>query len=203
MALSDVRICNMALAHLGHTKFIANLETERTLAAEICNEFYEEARNFVLEDFPWSFARKYLTLGLVTDYTAVTTPHDWDYAYRYPDDCIFFRRIVTTNGRQETTPPPFAIGSDDSGRLVYTDEEDAVGEYTKLITDPTLVTAQFAEALSWYLAGMICPGLAKDRKKETACFQMYEISKGKAARSSGNEQQQTPEPESEFVRARE
>ncbi len=199
MPLSEAQICNMALAHVGHTQFIANLETEQSNEANVCGLFYEQARDFVLEDYPWPFATRYATLNLIEE----DPNNDWDYSYRYPSDCVFVRRLVTALGRENTTPPPFKTGSDDSGRLIYTDEEDAVAEYTKKIEDPAMFPALFGEAVSWYLSGLICPGLAKDRKQAVACFQMYEITKGRAQATAGNEQQQTTEPESEFIRARE
>jgi hypothetical protein len=198
MALTDIQICNMALAHLGQTKFIASL-TERSVAAELCNQFYEQARNFALEDFPWPFATKYGTLGLVEE----DPNDDWTYSYRYPSDCMAVRRIVTGLGRANPKPPPFEIGADDNGRLIYTDQEDAVIRYTRLVEDAALYPAVFGEAVSWWLAGLLAPGLAKDRKQAQTAFQMYEIIKGQAYAQQLNEQQQTDEPESEFIRARE
>jgi hypothetical protein len=57
-------------------------------------------------------------------------------------------------------------------------------------------------SLSWYLGGLIAPGLAKDRKQALNCFQVYEILKGQAQAQQLNEQQQTLEPDSEAIRAR-
>lgn len=202
MALTDVQICNLALGHIGHTKFISAL-TDRTNEAQVLNTFYEPARDVVLEDYPWPFATKYETLGLVTDFTDETDPHDWDYAYRYPSDCVYARRIVTSNGRSEPKPAPFKVGSDEDGRLIYTNEEDAILEYTRLVDDPSLYPSKFAMALSWYLASLIAPGLAKSDKKAGACAQMYHIVKTMAEAGAGNEQHAVPEPESEFIRARE
>ena len=198
MALTDVQICNMALGHLGQTKFIADL-SERSLAADLCNQFYEQARNFSFEDFPWPFANKYATLELVEE-----DPNDeWDYSYRYPSDCMAVRRIVTTIGRTDPNPPPFEIGGDDQGRLIYTDQEDAIGKYTRLVEDTNLYPAVFGEAVSWWLAGLLAPGLARDKKQGQLAFQMYAVIKGQAEAQQLNEQQQSPEPESEFIRSRE
>ena len=203
MPLTDVAICNMALGHIGHTKFVANLETERSLEAEVLNLYYQPARDFVLEDYPWPEATKYATLGLVADYTNVTTPHDWNYSYRYPADCLFARRLVTLVGRVDPNPPPFRTGVDDVGRLIYTDQQDAVLEYTQLLTDPARFRTMLGQAISWYVAGLIAPSLARDRKQAEGCLKMYGIIKSMAAAQAGNEQQQSVEPESEFIRSRE
>lgn len=198
MALTDVQICNMALGHLGQTKFIATLQ-DRSLAADLCALYYEPARDFVLEDFPWPFATKYATLGLVEE----DPNSDWSYSYRYPDDCVFARRLVTELGRVDPNPPPFKAGADEDGRLIYTNEEDAILEYTKLVTDTNLFPAVFAMAMSWYLASLIAPGLAKDKKQAMNCLQIYSVVKGTAEARQLNEQQQAVEPESEAIRARE
>ena len=197
MALTDVSIFNMALGHLGHTKFLADFN-ERSLAADLANQYYEQARNFAFEDFPWPFANKYAALGLVEE----DPNNDWRYSYRYPSDCMAVRRIVTSLGRLETTPPPFEVGGDDQGRLIYTNQESALIRYTRLVEDANLYPAVFGEAVSWWLAGLIAPGLAKDRKQAQSAYQMYGIIKGQAEAQQLNEQQQTVEMDSEFIRAR-
>lgn len=199
MALTDVQICNMALGHLSHTKFISSLESDRSLAADLCALCYEPARNFVLEDFPWPFATKYVTLGLVEE----DPNEDWSFSYRYPDDCVYARRIVTSLGRNDPNPSPFRVGADDEGRLIYTSQEDAVLEYTRLVTNTDLYPSVFAMAVSWYLASLIAPGLAKDGKRGLNCLQVYNVIKGQAQARQLNEQQQAVEPESEGIRARE
>ena len=197
MALTKEAIFNMALGHLGHTKFLLDF-SERSLAADLANQYYEQARNFALEDFPWPFANKYAAVGLVEE----NPNDDCKYSYRYPSDCMAVRRIVTSNGRLETNPPPFEIGSDVDGRLIYTNQESAVVRYTRLVEDANLYPAVFGEAVSWWLAGLIAPGLAKDRKYAQFAYQMYDIIKGQAEAQQLNEQQQTTEPDSEFIRAR-
>lgn len=201
MPLTDVQICNMALGHIGHTKFISS-RTERSTEVSVLNVYYDQSRDFIQELFPWDFAKKTAALGLVTDFTHETDPHDWDFAYRYPADCVFACRIVTANGRANPNPPPFKIGSDNAGRLIFTDQDDAILEYTRRVEDPALFPAAFGELQSWWLAGLIAPGLAKDKKMTQGCLQMFEALKGVAEARSGNEQQQTPEPDSEFIRAR-
>src|SRR3990167_369280 len=197
MALTDVQICNMALGHLAHTKFIATL-TERSLAANLCDLYFDPSRDYVFEDFPWPFATSYATLNLIAE----EPNDDWLFSYRYPAGCVFARRIRTTLGRLDPNPPPFRVASDDQGRSIYTNQENPVLEYTKLVTDTNLWPAVFGMALSWYLAGLIAPGLAKDRKQAMGALQVYEVIKGQAQAQQLNEQQQTLEPDSEMIRVR-
>lgn len=201
MPTTDVNIINRALTHVGHTIYIDD-RSESTQEVAVSDVHYDAAVEYVLEDFAWGFARRYWTLELVEDFTLVTTPHDYRFSYRYPDGTAKVRRIVTTLGRREPIPPPFLIGSDDTARLVYTDQEDAIVETTKLITDPSLFSAQFAEAVSWWLAGLMVPGLAKDPRSAAGCFQMYALVVQRAAAGDGNESQAHSEEDSEAIRAR-
>lgn len=197
MPLTDVQICNMALGHIGHTQRIADL-TERTVAAELCNLYYEQARDFTLESYPWPEATQYATLGLID----VGPNDDWDYRYQVPSDCVSVRRIVTDLGRVDPNPPPFMLGYSANGRVIYTDEADAVIEYTLRLEDTALFKMTLGEAISWYLAFLICPGLAKDPKQAQGCFQVWQAMLSRAQAVAGNEQQEVEEIESEAIRSR-
>jgi hypothetical protein len=202
MPTTDVRIINQALSHIGHTQFIDS-RSEDSQEVAVSDVHYDDALAYVLEDFNWGFARRTNTLGLVEDFTDVTTPHDWAYSYRYPSETVKIRRVMTTLGRLDPNPPPFEIGSDDTGRLVLTDQEDCVVETTKLITDAQLYTAMFASALSWYLAFLMVPGLAKDKSIAGDMLRMYHSVMRIAEANDANEAQFHPQLESEAIRARE
>lgn len=197
MALSDVQICNMALGHVGHTKFIESL-SGRSNEASVLNMFYEDARDFTLESYPWPEATKYITLGLVSE----DPNDDWDYMYQYPDDCVFARRIVTSLGRTDPNPPPFITGYSEDGRVIYTDEENAVLEYTMRLEDAGLFRPTLGQAISWYLGFLIAPGLAKEPKVANQCFQVWQAMVSRAEQRAGNEQQLAQEIDSEAIRSR-
>lgn len=197
MPTTDVTIINMSLSHLGHTIFIDD-RNEDSQEVAVSDVHYDQAVAYVLEDFAWGCARRYVTLGLVEE----EPNDDWRFSYRYPVDTVKIRRVVTALGQRNPAPPPFVIASDDEGRLIYTDEEDAVVETTKLLTDPALFTAMLAEAISWWLAGLMATGLAKDEKTAIKCFAMYESVRVRAAVSDVNEAQDPPEEDSEAIRAR-
>lgn len=197
MPLTDIQICNMALGHIGHTKFLADL-AERSNEANVVNNFYSQAVEMTLESYPWPEATKYGTLGLVEE----DPNDDWDYLYQYPSDCLYARRIVTMNGKVEPNPPPFITGYSESGRVIYTDEEDAVLEYTLRLEDPSLFRPTLGEAISWYLAFLIGPGLAKDQKLTQGCFQVWQAMTSRAQQRAGNEQQHSQEIDSEAIRSR-
>src|SRR5690606_25121463 len=102
-------IVNRALARIGSSKQIANVETENSREAISARLVFDDERDYVLRDFPWPFATAYRTLALVSE-----APNgDWGYAYRYPSDCLYVRRIVGALGRRDPDPPPFRVGVDE------------------------------------------------------------------------------------------
>lgn len=189
----------MALGHIGIARSIANRTSERSEEAIQCNRFYEQARDEVLTAFPWPFATKYTELGLVEE----DPNNDWAYAYRYPSDCMYARRLVTVAGRRDGNPPPFRIGQDSQGKLIYTDEADAVLEYTVSVTDEGRFDALFVKALSFLLGHYIAMPLSRVSGERERCYQYFQESVSQSKATSLNEGQQNEPLESEFVRARE
>jgi hypothetical protein len=216
MPTTTVKIKNLALAHIGHSVFIDD-DNEEGTEVEVLSTVYDEALSYVLEDFWWSFARRFVTLGLVTDFTALTTPQKWSYAYRYPVDAVTIRGIIRgpystiqpvgyqydPRYRLDTNEAEWEVGSDDTGRLIYTNQEECVVEVTKLITDPALYPGMFAMALSWYLAFLIAPSLARDKSVAGQMMAMYTSSLRTAEAKDANESHVDPQTyESEAMRAR-
>lgn len=202
MPTTAVQIINNALSNLGHTIFIDSRDDEGQEVA-VSDVHYDATIAYVLEEFWWAFARRFVTLGLVEDFTALTTPHKWFYAYRYPVNTVTIRGIVTGPGELETNPATWEIGSDDTGRLIYTNKPEAVVEVTKLIVDPMLYTAMFAEAVSWRLAFKMVPGIAKDKSIAGNMLTLYNATIQIAETKDANEAYYNPQlQESEAIRAR-
>ena len=153
---SSTDICNKAISHLGIGKEIANLETERTAEALACRRFFSDVIEEVLRDYAWPFATKFSDLELVEE----DPTSEWSYSYRYPSDCLEFRRILS--GTRSDTPDtriPYRVGQDSQGRLIYTDQDSAEGEYTVRVTEAGRFTADFVSAASLLLASYIAPRL--------------------------------------------
>jgi hypothetical protein len=174
MAESQLSISNKALSNIGVATRIASV-SEQTTEALQCALFFEQAQKGTFEAFPWPFATRYATsLTLVGGTSATPYNDEWQYAYRYPpqegdpavDVCARVLQIVRPGAmRRETTPIPFRIGSDETGRLILTDWEDPTIRYTRYIYDFAQYTQLFVETLSWKLANLIAPTLAKDPVK--------------------------------------
>lgn len=200
---SDVEIANMALAHIGVGNFISNLATDDSDEADAVNSFLETVRAQTLRDFPWPFATKTATLGLVEE-----DPNDgleWGFSYGYPSDCLEARRIPS-GVRMDTVVSrvPFRIGYDGSQKLIYTDIEDAQLEYTVLVTDPTIYPPDFVMAMSYRLAWHIASRLANDYSPQmsTGLMQMYAMQIAKAKANAANEESSDRPADSEWISGR-
>lgn len=154
---SETEICNQALLHLGNTRTIQDLTTDRSTEAKACRVFYPQARDEVLRDFPWTFAKRVVALALIG-----TDPVEgWGYSYRLPSDYLAVRALPNTYTRVATpdTREPYVLASDATGGLLYTDLADATLEYTAQVTDVTQYPPDFVKALAFLLASYIAPSV--------------------------------------------
>lgn len=199
---SETEICNIALSHLGIGKEISHIDTDPSDEAAACRRFYDTARDSVLKEVPWPFATKIRTLALIEE-----NPNDeWDYSYRYPSDCLFIRRFITTirnPGQDERVK--YKIAQDASGLIIYTDEYTPTIEYTVRETDPVKYPADFIMAFSYLLAFYVSPRLTKGDpfNLRASTFQAYQLEISRAAAHAFNEEELDLPPESEFIRGRE
>jgi hypothetical protein len=198
---SKTEIANLAISHLGKGKEIANIETEKSEEAAACRRFYETAKEATLSDHDWSFASKRATLNLIA-----SNPNDeWDYSYRYPVDCLSVRRIIgAMRFDTEASEVKYKIEKDDTGLLIFSDQANAVIEYTENISDPQFFSAEFTLALSFRLASYIAPRLTGgdpfNAKQEMLAQYILEL--GNAKKKTMNEEKKDLKPPSEFIRYR-
>ncbi len=197
----NTEAANLALSHLGIGKTVSDLESEQSAEAKVVRAFYNIVLKMVLRDYPWPFATKISTLGLVEE-----NPNDeWLYSYQYPSDCEYARRILGVSrneSNEERVPYKIFIG--DTGRLIYTDIENAQLEYTVTSEDFTVMPADFIMAFSFKLAYYIAPQItAGDPMKMGERARVnYELELSNAKSAAFNEEQQDVPPESELVRMR-
>ena len=212
---SKTGICNLALFHIGSSKSIANLETEESAEARACRLFYDDVLEEVLKARHWPFAKKFTALALVeTDPT-----EEWKYSYRYPSDCLEVRRIIDDLTNQddldylggsrakvllEGSRIPFVMGQDDQGFLIFTDKQTALIEYLARVDEVVRWPADFKMAVSFLLGSYIAPRLTSGDPFRMAdrCFELYMKKLDTSAANVGNEEQQKPNPDSEFIRTR-
>lgn len=99
---SEVDIFNLALTFLDLSDVVHSPNDQSNAAAK-CKQFYDYARQKVLETAMWDFAIKMPALALVLDQTTlpVSTPPyypGWRYVYRRPVDCLRLLAVTTQYG---------------------------------------------------------------------------------------------------------
>lgn len=203
---SQTSICNKALHFIGIGEEIASI-TERSPEAEACLLFYEEALEEVLREFPWPFATRYVALSTTNTTSGgnlVEYNDEFFYAYRYPTDCVYARRIMSGQVPDDaSTLVRFKIASDTTGKLILSNTDEATLEYTARVTDASMFSVDFAMAVSWRLAGLIAPRLAEDPiKAGQVALQGYRMSLAKARSVAASEESEGTPPKSSFERAR-
>jgi hypothetical protein len=197
---SKLGIWNMALSHLGISKEVATVN-ESSQEARALDRFYDETLKEVLSDFPWPFATKFEVLGLVEEDPNI----EWQFSYRYPTDCLHVRKILSGNrndNRQSRVP--YRIAIDSSGKLIFTDMQDAELEYTCLIDNPEHFPSDFTLMLSYRLASHVAPRVTgqDEYKMGDKAMQKYMMELSKAKARSINEEQSEEVPDSEFISGR-
>jgi hypothetical protein len=198
---AKIDICNLALSHVANSSEIQDLDAESSKEAQACRRFFDVTRDEVLRDFPWPFATAMGNLALVQSRPNV----EWGYSYRMPSGVLTFRRIlsgVRNDSRQSRIK--YRLAQDDTGDLIYTDQQTAQGEWTKRITDTERFRPDFVMALSFLLAHRIGPRVAGGDQFKLAdrALQNYYLQIGKAQANAANEEQTDDAPDSEFERAR-
>jgi hypothetical protein len=132
MSVTEVDICNLALAKGGHEERISQLG-EAGRAGEVCDLFYAHIRDAMLAAHPWNFALGRATLSL-----DVSSPSfEFDYQYLLPADCLRAVELFDTD-------EPFKI----EGNLLLTNSATAQLKYIKKITNTLLFAPLFSEAFA-------------------------------------------------------
>lgn len=105
-AITDIDIANQALAMISARNRI-NAFTDNTVEGVNVNIFYNRVRNQVMAMAPWNFCRRTELLSFLK--SAPGTPENptgsvpwssqqpappWQYEFRYPNDCVFFRYLT-------------------------------------------------------------------------------------------------------------
>lgn len=219
--MDDTTIANMALQAIGTRSTIASL-TEASTEAENANLIYAQTRNELLRKIRWDFARYEAALtvqcaaaGMPENPNGTTLPIPplpWLYAYQYPEDCSFVRRILPINTQNTgvgitlmpgivTMPSNFgrtgrwvkyAVGGiyDGGGnptKVILTNQAQALILYTARIENPNIWDELFVCALIGRLAQKLTIPCSGDKTLARIAIQAGAMAEDEAARTNGNE----------------
>ena len=197
--ISEVRICNMALSHVGTKSSIESI-TEDSPEAKQCDLWYDFSRRQALAVNDWSFARKRLTLATHSD-----DPPDgiWGFRYQYPSDCIKFRELQNPGGKTlDAVPFESELDLNQQTKTIVTDLDDAVGVYTFNLIETTLFSELFVEVLSLAIGVHIAKNLTGKKSIRDDLLAEFNQLVRVAGASDGNESMGAPPRESEWIRGR-
>ena len=154
MQYSKEKIFNLALNALLLSRQVINAETDKSNEAVVLRSNYDAAFNSTLEDLDLDSTSSAIVLEL-----AQKNPnHLWAYAYKYPSDCAFLRRIrscVETDDRY--THIPKRVGMLGAQKMIFTNQEDAVAEYISSAITLASLSATAGLCVAYRLASMSAP----------------------------------------------
>ena len=183
---TDVDICNLALASLGINE-IAALGTATT-EERICSRFYVQTRDAYLSEHDWSFVTKSLALTEIDP-----LPDDYgrySFGYGYPSDCLKAQKIRDgeTSNHYPFIIKDYVIAGPSDAKIILTDLEDAILEYTVALTDTTLFSPAFIEGLSMKIAYRISWPLTKDLRIQEMALRQFALADQMAKQHDSSEQ---------------
>lgn len=201
LGISEVKIANMALAHVGGSATIESI-TEQSEEARKIDLWYDFARRQTLAIADWNFARARAVL--TTD--SESPPNNiWAYRYQYPTDAIVIRKVLNDSiGYRDGDPVPFEIelNAARDAKTVLTDLADAEVIYTFNAVNTPLFTEFFVEMFSMALAAKIAYSITGKRSTTEAMVAQFNSMARIAPASNANESMRPPLRDADYIRGR-
>lgn len=205
MALSKAKIFNLALSALLLQRRTVDPDTDQSNEVKVLLTHWEIALDMVLEDLDLDSTAIEAPLALVV--ADPTT--EWDYAYAYPADCVFFRRIKSIDGvvvDNKTTHMSKMIRIFQGQKVIFANKEDAVAEYISNTVNINTFSANLGLSIAYRLALLSAPLVVGKGAKSLMdkLEKNYVIAKGEAQEKDQRENFNFQEEalESEFVEVR-
>lgn len=195
---SAVEICNLALTNANAEGSIEALDPTLGEEERVCSLWYEPLRRQLITRHPWSFATKQLAL---TDTGGTPVDTRWAYMYQYPSDCYYMQRII--NVADPDTPIDFVVIRDETNKkVILTNQDEALGEYTIDVTDPAEFDPQFVLVLSWWIAAHIAKPLTGSDDARDHAVRMFSNLMPVQQAKDANEKQDTTTHDASWIDAR-
>ena len=186
---TSLGICNLALSNIGISQISSLSDTDKVSVE--CNLRYEPARDAVLREHDWGFARVREDLVTTASLGTSISIDGWDYVYQYPEKCLAARKIYNSAGSPVLEFETRYDSASDT-RIIVSNEEDAQLEYTYQHTNVELYDPMFISALAWRLAAELALPLRAVPELQQLCFNSYRYTLGYAKALDGNEVGKNP-----------
>lgn len=197
MAASKTAICQRALARLGCTTNISNVDTDTAQEAKLCRIFYSDCLKNTLESCDWPFAKKInQSIALIS----TNNTGDWLSRYAYPNDAIRILGVYPVDGSNALPYPQsiysyisnykndFEIINGANGKEIATFYNVALScDYIVFEENTLKYPASFEDALVYRLAAELALGLAKSESIAAKMMNAYTSIVAVAKASQKNE----------------
>lgn len=200
---SKAQIYNLALGALLLTRQISDTDTDLSNECKVLNIHFDTAFRATLEDLDCDSTSTQAPLALI----ATCPVKDWKYAYLYPVDCAFLRRIQScyrTDNRYSHIPKLTRILNNQ--KVILTNQCDAIVEYISVNVPLPTLSANIAMAIAYKLALLSAPLIAGKGSVQLRAQiqQLYISTKAEAQAMDRNENFNFTDPavDSEFVAVR-
>lgn len=196
-------IYNLALSALLLTKEIEEIDTDTSNEVRILNIHWKTAFESTMQDLNLDSLKTNIPLELIEE----LDEGPWLYAYRYPSNCIFFRRLVScTQVDNIYTHIPKQVGNYEDEKAIFTNEVEAVAECITNDFPLVMLSPMAALAVAYKLAFLSAPLITGKgaRALKAELKQDYIIAKNEAQETDliENSNIEHEHVRSEFVQAR-
>jgi len=167
---SEVQICNLSLSHISQAASVTSIRPPGNNAVEeVCAQFFDQARDEVLEAHDWTFATARRSLA-----TVVNPSTNWAFAYQLPNDYIRALAVLPPESTDDDQGVPYDIESTLAGNLIlYTNVENAVLKYIRRVIDTGKWTPLFNTTVSRLLAHYISGPITKKPAVVESTLKLY------------------------------
>lgn len=151
MSGSREQIFNLAAQALLLQRQFINADTDTSNEAKVFRSLYDTALHTTLQDLNLDSTMDQVTLELLEE-----EPNDlWLYAYAYPADCVFFRRLQSLQRRDNRySHIPKQVRMHEGRKCIFTNEEDAIAEYINEDIELSYLSPTVILAISLRLASL-------------------------------------------------
>lgn len=146
---SKPQIWNLALGALLLSKQIIDVDTDMSVEAKVLRTHWDMSFRQTLQDLDLDSTASQATLELIEEDPTTL----WSYSYKYPTDCSFFRRIVSTVIKDcKSTHIAKQIGLRYGVKVILTNESEAVADYISHSVSLSSLSASAGQAIALRLA---------------------------------------------------
>jgi len=189
MSYTRPQIYNLALSALQLSKEVSDVTTDQSNEVRVLNTNWNVAFESTLQDMDLDSTASIVTLELIAN-LSTDDSYPWGYVYKYPSECIYFRRIVSGVKLDDyATHIPKSTGMYGDQKGIFTDESSAEAEIISKNVSLTTLSGMGALAIAYKLAYLSAPLITGKGSKNlrSEIMGLYVDAKSEAIETDKNE----------------